>query len=58
MQTGYHLVGMERTADMSSGRKNYNVKQFAESILFLQQHAIHDKKSAGCIGGLEFCKIP
>lgn len=22
MQTGYHLVGMERTADMSIGRKN------------------------------------
>ena len=39
MQTGYHLVGMERTA------KKYNVKQFAESILFLQQHAIHDKKT-------------
>ena len=45
MQTGYHLVGMERTAAMSSGRKKYNVKQFAESILFLQQHAIHDKKT-------------
>ena len=45
MQTGYHLVGMERTADMSGGRKKYNVKQFAESILFLQQHAIHDKKT-------------
>lgn len=41
----YHLVGMERTADMSSGQKNNNVKQFAESILFLQQHAIHDKKT-------------
>ena len=25
--------------------KKYNVKQFAESILFLQQHAIHDKKT-------------
>lgn len=25
--------------------KKYNVKQFAESILFLQQHDIHDKKT-------------
>ena len=25
--------------------KKYNMKQFAESILFLQQHAIHDKKT-------------
>lgn len=24
--------------------KKYNVKQFAESILFLQQHNIHDKE--------------
>ena len=25
--------------------KKYNVKQFAESILFLQQHDIHNKKT-------------
>ena len=25
--------------------KKYNVKQFAESILFLQQHDIHDKET-------------
>ena len=25
--------------------KKYNVKQFVESILFLQQHAIHDKET-------------
>lgn len=25
--------------------KEYNVKQFAESILFLQQHDIHDKET-------------
>ena len=26
--------------------KKYNVKQFAESILFLQQHDIHDKETS------------
>ena len=30
---------------MSGGQKKYNVKQFAESILFLQQHDIHDKET-------------
>ena len=31
--------------------KKYNVKQFAESILFLQQHDIHDKETLDALDG-------
>ncbi|MFR8427179.1 MAG: hypothetical protein ACLVCH_05920 [Roseburia inulinivorans] len=41
-----HLAGVEKSnGGYVQWAKKYNVKQFAESILFLQQHAIHDKKT-------------
>ena len=37
--------------------KKYNVKQFAESILFLQQHDIHDKQTLDALVTEKLCAV-